>query len=123
MQTPNSIQTKVTPVTKTPEQRRAELKDKLDKLSERIDTPAATEMPPEVLALVDQIEGLQVSDLRPEAIPTRGEWRGYMSKKTGLPGWSCIDGFSGKVIPLAEKGSKYSVAVKITVSIFETKAR
>lgn len=104
---------------KTAEQRKTELKAFLaQQKASKIAEPETIEMPTDVKMVIERMEGATINELREFTVPTAGEFRGYISKKTGLPGWSCGDGFAGKVIA---KDGKYAVAVKISVSVFESK--
>ncbi len=118
----------INPVLKTPEQRKAELESLRAKQEvNRIDTPAQA-MPTTVIDLIDdQLSGLTFGALvdvanKNDTVPTNGQWRGYVSKRSGLPGWSCGDngfGTGGKIM-LVKDG--YSVAVKVTVTVYKNKA-
>lgn len=109
---------KISPTAKTPEQRKIELQALMAMAKTRKDSQVVPDMPQAVKDIISTIEGLSFSDLRPDTIPTSGEFKGYVSGKTGLPGWSAGDSFTGKIL-FAKDG--YAVAVKMGVSVYEVR--
>lgn len=118
----------VTPMTKTPEQRRAELKAALAAMPARTKQSARRrpEMPQEVKELAGLVEGLSFGEVRQlaatdkeiaDTVPDSITWDGYTSDKTNKDSFTVGDGrFSGGLV-LARRG-QWVMTIKTSIQIY-----